>query len=369
MPVRFTRARFKITLSAVIAASLACWSNASIAKPSVVGETHRTASQPSAAVRDAQHSSDLRITVWYPAKAGSVAKALDIGPVEHPVFHVGSVATDAPFANEPPGKRHPVILLSHGFGGTARVMGWFGIELAAEGYVVIAVDHPGNNGIDEMTVAGATLWWERAEDLKRAFDFVANDPELGPHIDKTRVGAAGFSAGGFTALVLGGARVNQAQYLEFCHSHPDDGVCRPQVEFSVTEADFNRILQDPAVAAIVAHASDDHSLPAVKAVFAMAPALVQALTVESLRAIKKPVSIVAGDADTVAPPETNARVAAKMIPGAHLQMLPGAGHYAFLSTCTAFGITNVPVCVQAGPQEQAHRVALEQAKALFGEAL
>lgn len=365
--MRFIHAsRFKLTLSALIAASFACWASAGFAKTSVVGETHRTTSQPSAAVRDAQHRSDLRITVWYPAKAGSAAERLDIGPPDNPIFHVGSVAPDAPFASD---ERHPVILLSHGFGGTARVMGWFGIELASRGYVVIAVDHPGNNGIDPMTVEGATLWWERAEDLKRAFAVIANDAELGPHIDKTRVGAAGFSAGGFTALVLGGARVNRAQYLEFCHSHPEDGVCRPQVEFSVTEADFNRVLQDPAVAAIEAHASDDHSLPAIKAVFAMAPALVQAITIDSLKSIKRPVTIVAGDTDSVAPPDTNARVAAKWIPGAHLQMLAGAGHYAFLSTCTSFGIANVPVCAQAGPQNEAHRVALKQAEALFDRSL
>lgn len=357
----------KLALSACLIASLA-WSWASSAKP-VVGETHRTTTQPSAAVRDAQHRSELRVTIWYPAKTGSLASPLEIGPPGDPIFRVGSVAADAPFADGPPGERHPVILLSHGFGGTARVMGWFGIAMAAEGYVVIAVDHPGNNGIDPMTVPGATLWWERAEDLKRAFDVIENDPELGPHMDKTRVGAAGFSAGGFTALVLGGARVNRTQYLDFCHSHPDDGVCRPQVEFSVTEADFKHALEDPAMAAIEAHGPDDHSLPAIKAVFAMAPALVQALTPESLRAIKRPVTIVAGEADTVAPPDTNARVAAKAIPNAQLRLLPKAGHYAFLSTCTAFGIANVPVCAQAGPQDHAHRLAIDEAKALFGRTL
>jgi predicted dienelactone hydrolase len=247
-------------------------------------------------------------------------------------------------------------------------MGWFGIAMAREDYVVIAVDHPGNNGMDPMTVAGATLWWERAEDLKRALTVVSSDKQFRSHIDTTRVGAAGFSAGGFTALVLGGARVNRARYLDFCHSHPQDGVCRPQVEFSVTEADFRRALQDPQFAAIEARASDDHSVPAVKAVFAMAPALVQALEPESLKAMHRAVDIVAGDADIVAPPDTNANVAAREIPGAQLQMVPKAGHYAFLASCTPFGAANVPVCTQAGSQDDAHRIAIEQAKALFRRA-
>jgi predicted dienelactone hydrolase len=37
-------------------------------------------------------------------------------------------------------------------------MGWFGTALAEAGYIVVSVDHPGNNGIDEMTVRGAVLW-------------------------------------------------------------------------------------------------------------------------------------------------------------------------------------------------------------------
>ncbi len=30
------------------------------------------------------------------------------------------------------------------------------------GYVVAAVDHPGNYAIDPQTVQGMTLWWPRA---------------------------------------------------------------------------------------------------------------------------------------------------------------------------------------------------------------
>jgi predicted dienelactone hydrolase len=335
----------------------------------VAGETHRTADQPSAAIRDAQHRTTLRITVWYPAGPGAVAQPLVIGTPEQPRFEVGAAAPEAPFAADPPGQRRAVILLSHGFGGSARVMGWFGTALAEAGYVVVSVDHPGNNGIDEMTVPGAILWWERAEDLKRALQTVGEDKIIGPHIDTARVGAAGFSAGGFTALVLGGARTDPEHFVTFCHAHPDDGVCRPQLEFSVTEANRTRALQDPQVAATEAKAHDDHSLAAVNAIFAMAPALVQALDPRSLESLRRPTLIIAGDADTVAPPATNAEVAARLIPGAQLDLVPQAGHYAFLSTCTPAAMTTVPACALTGPQEPAHRLAIEKAKELFGRYL
>jgi predicted dienelactone hydrolase len=335
----------------------------------IAGEIHRTTAEPSAAVRDAQHRTELRITVWYPAAGGAAARPVVIGPPQQPTFQVGSAATNAPFVADPAGRLRPVILLSHGFGGTAEVMGWFGMAMAEDGYIVISVDHPGNNAVDQMTVPGAILWWERAEDLKRAIEAVSHDRIIGPHVDLARVGAAGFSAGGFTALVLGGARADPEHLQRFCHEHPDDGVCRPQVEFTVTETEAERSRQDPQVAALEAKAHDDHSLGSVKAVFAMAPALIQGLDPESLRALRRPVTMVAGDADTVAPPATNAQVGARLIPGARLEMVPHVGHYAFLSTCTPNLAASIRVCALAGPQDQAHHLAIEQAKELFARYL
>ena len=139
-----------------------------------VGERHRLIEQPNAALRNADHRPVLRVTIWYPAAAGAQARSIDFPP-DSPLFEVGSVAPDATFRDD---KRHPVVLLSHGFGGSARMMAWFGLALAELGYVVIAVDHPGNNGVDPATPAGAVLWWDRADDLKAAFAAVLADPAL-----------------------------------------------------------------------------------------------------------------------------------------------------------------------------------------------
>jgi pimeloyl-ACP methyl ester carboxylesterase len=87
----------------------------------------------------------------------------------------------------------------------------------------------------------------------------------------------------------------------------------------------------------------------------MAPARIQGIDPESLRALRPPVTIMAGDADTVAPPATNAQAAARLIPGARLEMLPKAGHYAFLSTCTPNAAASVRVCALAEqPGSPAH---------------
>jgi predicted dienelactone hydrolase len=287
-----------------------------------------------------------------------------IGPRgQPPSFDVGKAAPDAAFATGS-GPR-PVILLSHGFGGTAGIMGWFGVAMARKGYLVVAVDHPGNNAVDRMTIAGATLWWNRADDLRIALEAMESDPAIGPHLDKSRVAAAGFSAGGFTTLVLAGARVDRAHFMAFCAAHPTDGVCLPQREFAVSDRDAARALQEPEVAAEVAHAGDDRAIPNLRAAFAMAPAIVQGLAPESLTRMHTPTKIMLGDADVVAPPNTNGLVAAAAIPGAELERLPSVGHYDFLADCTAAGQAALPVCKVSVPQPQTHERAIAAALAFF----
>src|SRR3954452_5087642 len=97
----------------LIAALLALWAAPALAY--TVGERRLQATEPAAALRDSQHRTELRITVWYPASPAAVEQDVTIGPPDRALFYVGEAAADAAFADE---KRRPVILLSHGFGGT-----------------------------------------------------------------------------------------------------------------------------------------------------------------------------------------------------------------------------------------------------------
>jgi predicted dienelactone hydrolase len=348
-----------VRLLAVCAAALVLAAGA--ARGEAAGERHLTAAQPSAALRDAEHRKDLRITVWYPAPDSAEERSLDLGPADRPLFLVGGAAPNAPFVDD---RRRPVILFSHGFGGTARMMGWFTTNLARAGFVVVAVDHPGNNGADKMTVPGAVMFWDRPEDLKVALAAVRNDPAISPHIDMRRVGVAGFSAGGFTALAAAGAQVDPDRFFAFCEGHPDDGVCRPQKEFPVSLQQGREALAAPELAGEAAHARDDHSIPEVRAAFAIAPAIVQAFEPGSLKALRTPVAIILGDSDPVAPPNSNGGAAARMIPGTELKVLPSVGHYDFLSVCTPAAMASVPLCAdlktqQSGTHEAALRMAFQ----------
>ena len=119
------RALTKAILAMLLAALVA-----SPAAAANVGERHLVAHETSAALRNASHDDNLRITVWYPAAPNAAEAPLDIGPPGKPLFTPGSAAPDAAFEDARP---RPVILLSHGFGGTARIMAWFGTALARHG--------------------------------------------------------------------------------------------------------------------------------------------------------------------------------------------------------------------------------------------
>jgi pimeloyl-ACP methyl ester carboxylesterase len=130
-----------------------------------------------------------------------------------------------------------------------------------------------------------------------------------------------------------------------------------------------KALASPELAAEATHAGDDHTIPGVRAAFAIAPAIVQALPPEGLAKLKVPVAIILGDADHSAPPDTNGLVAAKAIPHAELKVLPGVGHYDFLSTCTPAGVAAVPICTAKVSQDATHLAAIDMALAFFKRTL
>src|SRR5580704_9067892 len=103
----------------------------------------------------------LNTVVWYPAEPSAVEKPVEIPGLN--IFELGSAARDAESSAKR--ARFPLIVISHGTGGTGLSMAWLGEALAAHGYVAAAVNHPGNNGTEPYTLEGFSIWWERARDV------------------------------------------------------------------------------------------------------------------------------------------------------------------------------------------------------------
>ena len=284
--------------------------------------------------RGAQHQ-ELRVTVWYPAAENAVETQQVIGAPDAPLFLAGKAAEHAAMA--PAMDRWPLIVLSHGTGGSAMQMAWLGTALARAGYIAAAVNHPGNNALEPYTAEGFVLWWERATDLSEVIDGMLADEEFGSKIDRGRIGAAGFSIGGYTVLALGGARTDISVITDLCRKQPDAPVCHlPEMkEMGTPEQMLAAVRKTSGVS--LARSNESYADSRVHAIFAIAPAVGMTLTPDSLHAMKVPVQIVVGSGDPIAAPKDNADLIRAHDHRAKETVLPNVVHYTFLDTCTAQG--------------------------------
>jgi predicted dienelactone hydrolase len=233
-----------------------------------------------------------------------------------------------PFADD--GARHPLVMLSHGRGSDAWQYAWFAEALASHGYIVVGVNHFRANTYDREIAYLANRIWQRPIDIGLDISHILADPVWGPRIDPARIGVAGHSQGGFTALWIGGARVNPERFLAFQRRFIDD----PRIPEHIRRD----LPLDAAPALNVADAR-------VKAAFAMAPGIVQAfgMDADGLRAANIPIFLTVGASDTQTPPEENAVFAARYIPGAQLWVIPGGvDHEIFTNECDDEGRNEFP---------------------------
>ncbi|MGB2623965.1 MAG: alpha/beta hydrolase [Candidatus Acidiferrum sp.] len=279
--------------------------------------------------------------IWYPTDPTAVEKQQWVGSPSAPFALAGKAAPDATILAAP--AKLPLILLSHGTGGSSLMMAWLGTALASHGYIAAAVNHPGNDALEPYTPQGFSLWWERARDLTSVLNAMLADATFGPRIDPSRIGAAGFSLGGFTVIEIAGGIGDFSRAEAFCNSPAADGTCVDPPEFPGLSAKVLALAKtDPAFQAALREGAESHRDPRIRAVFAIAPALGPAFDPSSLAKISIPVQIVAGTADNIVPLATSARFFAAHIPGAQLTIFQDVGHYTFLATCLEIGDQSQP---------------------------
>lgn len=277
----------------------------------------------------------LRATIWYPAAAEAHEGPQWVGPRLMPFFSAGSAA---PNAEPAPGPRRPLIVLSHGNGGAAFQIAWLGTALARAGFIVVAVNHPGNNALEDYTVEGMSLWWLRAVDVSAIIDAMLVDKTFGSLVDPARIGAAGHSLGGYTVLAAAGGISNPELLQVFCRSPAADASCKPPPSAAVMRREtLVRLSVDPDFRQRYGAAGKSYRDERIRATFAMAPGPGPFFAPDSLEAISVPVAIVAGSADEIIPTAAAAEAFARLIPHATLKIFPKAGHFVFLGTCTLVG--------------------------------
>lgn len=242
----------------------------------------------------------LKGAIWYPCLKP---------PGE---IHLGNVVLpsvrDCPIG----GGKQPLVVVSHGRGGTFISHHDTAETLADAGFIVAAINHPGSTALDNR-VGDLSALVERPTDIKRLIDFMLGPGPAASSIDPQRIGFFGFSMGGYTGLVVIGANPDWA--IAFCRQSSAVSVCE-----QILRKDFRvqPLVHDPRIKAAV-----------------IANPFSAFFTAQSFAAVKVPVQLWASarGGDEVSPEDIAA--VNQNLPARHeYRVVPNSGHFDFLAPCT-----------------------------------
>ncbi|WP_226994317.1 alpha/beta hydrolase family protein [Myxococcus hansupus] len=289
----------------------------------------------------------LKTVLWYPSAQGTPM----VEHVASPIFVPFHAAKDAPAASTQ--ARWPLVVLSHGNGGEAINMSWFGAHLAAHGFMVVSVNHPGNS-YGDTSPEGYVRGWERPRDFTALLDGLLAHPSWGPRVDVERIGSAGHSMGGYTALALVGARLNLKFLADVCTSPATRAHLGCE---ELRDVDYSRI--------DFAEARASYQDSRVRAAFAMAPGMAGTYEARDVADITAPVALVLAKGDELMPHEENGVHLAKLLPAAKTVVLEDAAHFTFLPQCAELGFKVAPMlCRDAKPGTRADSQTRTNAEAV-----
>jgi predicted dienelactone hydrolase len=262
----------------------------------------------------------VEVGVWYPTDAATAP--MSFGSWRH------QVAAGAPVA----GQRLPLIVMSHGNGGFFGGHADTAQALAEAGFVVAALTHPGDNYKDQSR---ATAMADRPAALAALIGFMLDASPLKAKIDPGKVGAFGFSSGGFTVLAAAGGKPDLTKVPAHCKAHPGNFDCKLTAGRPI-----------PADALTAPWVHDDR----IKAVVSAAPALGFTFGRDGLKGIKAPVQLWKAADDEILPGDDYAEAVHRNLPKPHdYRVVAAARHFDFLTPCNAKPAPEVAVICASAP--------------------
>ena len=218
----------------------------------------------------------------------------------------------------------PLVVISHGQGGSYLGHHDTAAALADAGFVAVSFNHPGDSFGDEAAAQQLHIFESRPRDVSRVISFMLSNWPQHPQLAPAAIGVFGFSRGGYTALALAGATPSVSTSAErFCDPwwsvvvslcrqlDDDDAAVRPQAD------------------------------PRVRAIVAVDP--LNLFDAAGLRKVRVPVQLWASEfgGDGVALDHVEAiRVALAPPPEFHIAQ--GAGHFSYLAPCPSEFATSAP---------------------------
>ncbi|RFU48978.1 dienelactone hydrolase family protein [Paraburkholderia sp. DHOC27] len=253
----------------------------------------------------------LTVGIWYPTDAPASAHRLG--------DFTQAVATGAPLAADAE-RGLPLVVMSHGGGGWYDSHYDTAWSLAQAGFVAAALSHNGDTFKDQSQVMKV---WRRPQQLHRLIDYMLQTWPQHAHLDAARVGAFGFSNGGFTVLVAAGGVPDLAAIGPYCAAHADHDLCSALQHAGV----------DPGTVADAPASVWVHDLR-IKAIVVAAPAFGFAFDRAGLSGVHVPVQLWgAADDRHQPPPFYEDAVRANLPTPPEYHVIEHAGHFDFLPPC------------------------------------
>jgi predicted dienelactone hydrolase len=245
------------------------------------------------------------VGVWYPSDGTPTDQRIGLF-VQHVVPGGDSAAG-----------QHPLVVISHGTGGDYAGHVDTAVALAQAGFIVAALTHPGDNWHDNSR---ATRIEDRPKALSALITYMLGTWHDHTAIDAQRIGAFGFSSGGFTVLAAAGGRPDLARIASHCANHAQAFDCQ-------------LIQSQPRT--IPPAWPDLHDMR-IKAIVVAAPALGFTFDRAGLSAVTIPVQLWRADSDHILPaPDYADAVRAALPTPPEFHTVPGADHFDFLAPCAA----------------------------------
>jgi predicted dienelactone hydrolase len=208
-----------------------------------------------------------------------------------------------------------LVVISHGTGGDFHSHHDTAAALAQAGFVVAALTHTGDNWRDRSR---ATDMAERPRQLSALIDYMLSKWEGRCGIDAKRVGAFGFSSGGFTVLAAAGGIPDLSRIAGHCRANPAFYDCTLTAAHLPGSRASQRWTHDMRI----------------KAVVAAAPALGFTFTRAGLAGVGQPVQLWQAEKDRVLPSPWYAEpVRAALSRAPEFHNVTGADHFDFLPPC------------------------------------
>lgn len=262
-----------------------------------------------ARVMVAEAAGQAATVIWYPTNAPEVS--WQAGP-----FKI-EASQGVPVAEG----RFPVVLLSHGRMGGPLSHRELAAHLAREGFIVVAPTHLGDAAGHPLATSQSQVLKNRPHQAIAALDAALKDDRFAAHADPARTAMVGYSAGGYTGLVLAGAKPDFALAAAYCQAdgRDDIGSCGPARDTLTGVSEELAGWQTP-------------SGPRLKVLVLLDP-LATMFDAAGLAAVRLPVQLYRPQDDVYMKSGANALALAGNLPlSPQMSMVPGR-HFVFIDPC------------------------------------